>query len=381
MAAVIPDAPTPALTLTEIIAQSAPVIAASATAHDRDGSFVSDSYALLRQAGFFRAGVPVELGGLGANLRQLSFAHHDLARACGSTSLASAMHTHTVATTAARYRRGAPVEGTLKKVVNDGMILISTGGNDLLGPSAKARKVDGGWVVSGRKVFASQAPEGSAMATWAITEEDEPQILAVSIPMSAEGVEMVSTWDAHGMRGTGSNDVLLKDVFVPDAAAGARRPIGRFDPLIRLALTNGLTIITAVYLGLADAARSYAVESLVKHSKAGDPMAQRLVGEAESEYAAARLLFEGILSHLGEDPDGTVEQMQAVFHAKRAIARHGEAAIEAARSAVGGQAFYRTSPLERIARDFQGIKLHPLTPEATLYYTGKAVLGGDPELP
>ena len=381
MAAAIPEAPSPALSVSDIVAQCAPAIAAGAAAHDRDGSFVSDSYAVLKQSGFFRAGVPAEFGGLGANLRELSFAHHDLARACGSTSLAAAMHSHTVATTAARYRRGAPVEGTLKRVVNDGIILISTGGNDLLGPSAKARKADGGWVVSGRKVFASQAPEGSVMATWAITEEEEPQILALSIPMSAEGVEMVPTWDSHGMRGTGSNDVLLNDVFIPDAAAGARRPIGRFDPLIRLALTNGLTIITGVYLGLADAARRHASETVAKQGKSGDPMAQRLVGEAESEYAAARLVFEGLLARLGDDPDGTVEQMQAIFHAKRAVTTHGEAAINAARAAVGGQAFYRTSPLERIARDFQGIKLHPLTPEATLFYTGKAALGGDPELP
>ena len=118
----------------------------------------------------------------------------------------------------------------------------------------------------------------------------------------------------------------------------------------------------------------------MKRGEGPEPMVQRLMGEAESEYAAARLVFEGLLTRHGNDPDATLEDLQAVLHAKRAVARHGEAAIEAARGAVGGQAFYRKSPLERIARDFQGIKLHPLTPEATLYYAGSVALGDDPEL-
>ncbi len=368
------------MSLQEIVSTAGPELARNAAEHDRAGTFVDDSYETLKSAGFFRAGVPTELGGLGASLAELSFAHHDLARYCGSTSLASSMHTHSVATLAARHRRGAPVEGTLRKVVDDGIIIISTGGNDLLRPSAVARKVEGGYSVSGRKVFASQAPKASVLATWALTDEAEPQILGLSIPVKAPGVEIAPTWDAHGMRGTGSDDIVLNDVFVADAQVGARRPVDRLDPLIRLALTNGLTIITGVYLGLADAARRHVAESLSGTAKAADPMVQRLVGEAESEYAAARLVFDGLLGRLGTDPDGTLEQLQAVLHAKRAVAQHGGAAIEAARTAAGGKAFYRSSPLERITRDFQGIKLHPLTPEATLYYAGRTALGGDPEV-
>lgn len=379
MTAAFPAVQTPPASLAEIIREVSPAVAENAEAHDRDGSFVENSYSVLKQAGFFRAAAPIEFGGLGATLRELSIAHHDLARACGSTSLASAMHSHTVATTASRYRRGAPVEGTLKKVVDDGIILVSTGGNDLVRPTARAQKVDGGYSVTGRKVFASQAPTGSVMATWAVTNDEEAQIIGLSIPLSAPGVEVVPTWDAHGMRGTGSHDIVLNDVFVADAAVGARRPIGRFDPLIRLALVNGLTIITGVYLGLADAARQYATQVVVRQGKAADPMAQRLVGEAESEYAAARLVFDGLFAQLGDDPDGSVTELQAVFHAKRAIAKHGEASIQAAKAAIGGQAFYRRSPIERIARDFEGVKLHPLSPEATLFYAGRAALGGDAE--
>lgn len=379
MPSAIEARPSTTRTLSDIVKGAAPTLAANAASHDRDGTFVTESYAALKSAGFFTAGVPRELGGLGASLRELAMAHHDLSRSCGSTSLASAMHTHTVATLAWRHRRGAPVEKPLQRVVQEGLIFVSTGGSDHVRPSAVARKVDGGYSISGRKIFASQSPVGTVMATWAVTEDEPREILGLSIPLSAPGVEVLDTWDTHGMRGTGSHDILLHEVFVADAAVGARRPYDRIDPLIRIALINGLTIITGVYLGLVQAARDETVRALTAGSRAADPAVQRLAGQVEYEYAAARLAFEGSLATLGDDPESTFENFLAVQHAKRAVAEHGARAIEAAMAAVGGQSFYRSSPLERIARDFRGINHHPLTPEATLFYAGRVALGGDPE--
>jgi alkylation response protein AidB-like acyl-CoA dehydrogenase len=361
-----------------IVENLGPSIAERAASHDREGSFVHESYATLKAAGFFAAGVPQDLGGFGAGLGELALAHHDLAHYCGSTSLATSMHTHTVATLAWRRRRGAPVEAPLRRVAEEGLAFISTGGSDLVHPTAVARRVEGGYSVSGRKVFVSQAPAASVMATWAVTEEEPREIVAVSIPMSAPGVEVVDNWDTHGMRGTGSNDGMLRDVFVADAQVGARRPLDRLDPLIRIALINGLTIITGVYLGLVDAARAEAMR-LAREGARTDAQHHRLAGLAEHEYAAARLAFEGSLARLGDDPESNFDNLLTVLHAKRAVAEHGARAIEAALSLAGGKAFFRASPLERIARDFRAITHHPLTPEATLFYAGKVALGGDPE--
>lgn len=372
-------APARPMTLNEMIAKASPVLAANAARNDREGSFVTESYAALRETGFLSAAVPAELGGAGATFREIVRAHAELARSCGSTSLASAMHTHTVATLAWRHRRGAPVAPTLQKVVENGLALISTGGSDLLHPTAIARKVDGGFVVNGRKVFASQAPAATMMSTAAVIEGDSPEIVMLSIPMSASGVRIDETWDSHGMRGTGSHDIVLEDVFVADAQAGARRPLDKLDPLIRIALINGLTIITGVYLGLIRAARDEVVARLSGGRKANDPVAHRLAGQVEYEYEAAALAFEGALARLGDDPESTFENFRLVVLAKRAVAEHGARAMEAAMAAVGGPAFYRSSPLERIVRDFRAINYHPLTPEATLFYAGRVALGGDPE--
>lgn len=365
-------------TVADIVQEVGPTLAAHAAAHDREGTFVTESFEALKAAGFLAAGVPREHGGLGAGLRELVDAHHDLARYCGSTSLASSMHTHTVATLAWRHRRGAPTEKTLRRVAEENLILISTGGSDHVRPSGVARRVEGGYSVSGRKIFASQSPVGSIMATWAVTEGEPKEIIGISIPLSAPGVQVLDNWDSHGMRGTGSNDVLFDDVFISDAQVGARRPYNRLDPLIRIAFINGLTIITGVYLGLVQAARDEAIH-VAGGKSAGDPMRHQIAGRMEYEHAAARLALEAALNRLGDDPEPTIENFLTVQHAKRAVAEHGRNAIEAAMALAGGQSFYRACSLERISRDFRGINHHPLTPDATLFYAGRVALGGDPE--
>ncbi|MFN0145885.1 MAG: acyl-CoA dehydrogenase family protein [Dehalococcoidia bacterium] len=378
MTTAILERPTTTPSLAGIVGEAGPTLAAHAAEHDREGTFVTESYAALKSAGFFAAAVPSELGGLGAGLKELAFAHHDLAAFCGSTSLASAMHTHTVATLAWRFRRGAPVEKTLRRVAEEGLVLISTGGSDHVRPSAVARRVDGGYSVSGRKIFASQSPVGSMLATSAVSEGDAREILALSIPMNAPGLQVLDTWDAHGMRGTGSHDIQLNDVFVGDAQVGAHRPYDRLDPLIRIALINGLTIITGVYLGLVRAALDAVTQPPDLRARASDPVLQRLVGQVEYEYSAARMAFDGALARLGDDPESTFEHFLTVQHAKRAVAEHGARAIEAAMAARGGQSFSRSSPLDRIARDFRGINYHPLTPEATLFYAGRVASAETP---
>lgn len=379
MALAMTEPTAPRKTLGDIVAEAGPILAEHAARHDREGTFVVEAYAALKKAGFFAAGVPAELGGLGASLSELARAHRELAHDCGATSLASAMHSHSVATLAWRYRRGQPVDKTLRRIAEEDLILISTGGSDHVRPTGVARRVDGGYRVSGRKIFASQAPVGSVLATWAVNEDDPTEILGLSIPMSAEGVEIQPTWDAHGMRGTASNDVVLRDVFVADAQVGVRRPYGTLDPLIRIALVNGIAIITGVYLGLVEAARKEGLALATAARKGQDPASQRLAGQLDYETEAAVLAYEAALARLGDDPESTFEHFTTIQFAKRAVAEHGARAIEAAMALAGGASFYRTSPLERIARDFRGIAYHPLTPEATLFYAGRAALTGERE--
>ena len=134
-------------------------LATHAARHDTDGTFVEEGLQATRTAGLLALGVPTDLGGLGATVRQVAMVQRELARHCGSTALATSMHQHVVCFTAWRYRRDMPgAEATLRRVANEGIVVVSTGGADFTRPKGEAVKVDGGYRVSGRRPSPASRP-------------------------------------------------------------------------------------------------------------------------------------------------------------------------------------------------------------------------------
>ncbi len=137
--------------------------------HDETDTFVAENYADLKARKMIAAAVPEELGGGGAAPADMAAFLRTLAHHCSSTALAFSMHSHLVTTAAWRWRnQKAPLEPLLRRVAQEEIILISTGGADWLNGSCEATKADGGYRVSGRKIFCSGAPAGSLMLTTAV---------------------------------------------------------------------------------------------------------------------------------------------------------------------------------------------------------------------
>jgi alkylation response protein AidB-like acyl-CoA dehydrogenase len=351
------------------------VLAENAAKHDLDGSWVQESFQHLRDQGLLKIGVPVELGGEGATIRELTLVQRELAKYCGSTALASSMHQHVTAFTAWRYRRGLPgAEATLRKIADDGIVLVSTGGGDFTRPRGEATKVEGGYTVSGRKLFASQSPVGSVMSTMFVYDDPErgKRVLNMAVPISSEGVTVDDNWDTLGMRGTGSNDIILEGVFVPDERVIADRPYDVLDPPLQVISSIAFPIISGVYLGVAEAAAEYAIQSVTRHT---DPTVQRQVGLMRNRLTIAGWALDGAIATVGDDPTPSMENVAAVMAAKREIALAGIEVCDIAMELGGGQAFFKGSPLERAYRDIRAAKFHPLTPEGTLVHAGRLALG------
>jgi hypothetical protein len=166
-------------------------IAAQAGAHDADDSFVADAYAQLKAGGFFKALVPVEFGGGGAEVAEICQVIRRLGAACGSTALAFAMHSHLVAVAAWRWReQGAPTEGLLKRVAAEDLVLVSSGGSDWLASGGQAVKVEGGFKITARKAFSSGCLAGDLLVTSAVWADPEggPTVLHFAVPLKAPGV-------------------------------------------------------------------------------------------------------------------------------------------------------------------------------------------------
>jgi alkylation response protein AidB-like acyl-CoA dehydrogenase len=348
---------------------------------DADDRFVADNYADLKRHRFFGAGVPVELGGGGLGPRELSAVLRELGRHCASTALAFSMHTHLVATASWRWTfQQAPVDGLLKRVAAEELVLLSSGGSDWLHGSGKATRVDGGFRVDARKVFASGSPAADVFLTTAVHDDPDagPTVLHCAVPMHAPGVRVLANWRALGMRGTGSNDVVLDGVFVPDSAISARRPRGRWHPAVHLAAMIAIPLIYSVYVGVAEAARDLAIAH--GRRRAIDRHLVALVGRIENEITTATIALEAMFAAADANapgPDTTHRIMAGRALVVRAVLQAVDLALEIA----GGAGFYRDAGLERRFRDAQACRFHPMQEGAQLEYAGRRVLGLDVDAP
>jgi acyl-CoA dehydrogenase len=128
-------------------------------------------------------------------------------------------------------------------------VLVSTGGADFTRPRGVAVSTEGGYRVSGRKVFASQVPVGDVFSTMFVLDDggtaDERVILNMAVPVRADGVTVLDNWDTLGMRGTGSHDVEIDDVFVPEEKILARRPYGVVDGPLQVIISNAFPVASS----------------------------------------------------------------------------------------------------------------------------------------
>lgn len=368
----------------ELAAELGQEFAARAAEHDRDNTFPVENFDRMRERGYLRLAVPEELGGLGATMRQVCYAQAELAKHCASTALAVNMHLYLVLSNAYRWRKGAAAaEGVLRRVANEGIVLMTSGGSDGIWPSATAVRENGGYRVSGRKVFCSQAPVADVLVTMAAYDDpaEGTVVLLMGIPTGSPGVRTVETWDTLGMRATASHDVQLDDVAVAETQVVARRPWGKVDPALRGAGVHFAPPVAAVYFGVAAAARDEAVRAIgSRRTGDGQPLAedatsQRLVGLMDAKLRVAWWALSGALAELGTDYVPDEVALETVMLAKRQVVTEAVAVVDLAMEAVGGSAYFRRSPLERAYRDVRAGMFHPINPEKTLLYAGRRALG------
>jgi len=361
-------------TIVETASRLASGFAANAAKADEDDRFVADNYKALKAAGLVEAAVPVELGGRGAEIAELCDMIRIIAQGCGSTGLAFSMHTHQVAIPAWRWRhqKVAAVEPLLKRIAAEKIILLSSGGSDWIGGSGKAEKVEGGYRITARKVFTSGAEAGDVLMTGAILDGEPAKVLHFGVPMKAPEVTVIDTWRTLGMRGTGSNDVAIDGLFIPDAGVALARNAGEWHPLFQIISTIAFPLIYAAYLGVAESARDIAIDMAKK--KPANQYAISLAGRMDTSLRAAQIAHRHMIATVEQNAPSAQSVNEAMM-GRVLVAEHVIKAVELALELAGGAGFYRANGLERRFRDIQGARFHPLQqgPQAT--YSGSMALG------
>ena len=363
-------------------------IAANAAAHDRDGSFPTDSLRLLRNAGKLALGVPRQYGGQNAGLRETTELVTTVGAACASTALILAMQClqHNGICRSLRW------PGHLRELVGrtaaqDGALINALRVEPALGtpargglPDTTARRTAQGWSLTGHKIYSTGAPGLTWMLVWARTDDPEPMVGMFLVPAKSAGIKIIETWDQLGLRASGSHDVLLNNVVVPaDYAVDIRRPKewAERDPAV--AGWNAM-LISAVYNGVAHAARDWLRDFLHRRvpanlgaSLATLPRMQEAVGAIEGRLLVNNRLISGAAAEI--DAGTHMPDTNSINLIKTAVCDNAIAAVEHAVLLGGNHALSRANPLERHLRDVLCARIHTPQPDMAHLAAGKLSLG------
>ena len=366
--------------------------AVRAADHDRDASHPVENYDRLREEGFLSLTVDRADGGMGFDFLSHTLAYEALGQGCPATALAFNMHASVVmpllkspeVTPSARAHM-------VDLVVRQGNMI---GGNfsepsttSLMGErplSVRAKPVDGGWAVTGRKMFASmlEATDHVLVLAYPETSTSPTAGLLALVPRGAPGRRVNANWDTLGMRATRSDSLILEDCFVPDSAVMYRSDDIR---AFRLAYLNWFWgSYTAVYLGIAVAAYDE-IRRVVQDRRpqgysqplAYHPDIRRHIATMSATLEAARLITYRS-AWLSDVQGPTPETTAALYRAKFMV---GEAVSSITRTALtlgGAHGIFKGSRLEQLFRDGALAEIQPPPTDFCLWNMGIYELGLDP---
>jgi alkylation response protein AidB-like acyl-CoA dehydrogenase len=351
-----------------------------AAEHDASDSFVAENYQALRDAKMFSGPIPAELGGGGAGFATHCEIIRAIARGCGSTALAYSMHSHLLQALIWRWRHNAtpPAEPLLRRIAAEEIILVSSGGSDWLEGSGTLTKKNGTYVFNARKIFGSGSPSGDLLLTTGIYDDPQsgPTVLHFGVNMHGPGVKVLDNWRTMGMRATGSNDIVIENVEVQDAAVSVRRPKGKWHRFFDVVSPIIWPLVMAAYLGVAESAREIALAQVQK--KRDDPIVQQLVGEMDTELANARMVWEQLVAGGAADREPSLAASDEIYKRKTIFSRSAVRSVHLAMEVTGGSSFFRSVGLERAFRDIQGVRFHPMHERRQYQFSGRVALGLDP---
>jgi alkylation response protein AidB-like acyl-CoA dehydrogenase len=321
--------------------------------------------------------VPAGLGGGGASHAETCEVIRELARGDGSTALAFSMHSHLLAVLVWRHRHNLTPssEPVLRRIAAEELVLVSTGGSDWLESSGVAVKEGDSFKVSGRKIFCSGSPAGDLLLTTAVYHEhqDGPMVLHFAVNLKGEGVTILNDWRTMGMRGTGSNSIVLDGVRVPEGAITLQRPQGVWHRFFDIISPPVWPLVMSAYVGVAEQAREIAIGQAAR--KKDDLIVQELVGEMDTELLTAQSALQGMIDLAAGDVQPNLDNSNLTYRYKTIVARGAIRTVEKAMEVTGGASFFRDLGLERCFRDVQGARFHPFQERRQYQFSGRIALG------
>ncbi|MGH2632404.1 MAG: acyl-CoA dehydrogenase family protein [Tepidiformaceae bacterium] len=387
-----------------------------AARHDREGSFPFENFVELVDHGFARLTVPRSHGGYEAPLTTFLRVQEELAVGDGSTALAFNMHL---------IRFGSEREGhtypqawfdqLCREAVEHGWLCNTAATEEGLGspagggaPETTAIESEGGWLLNGRKTFTTMAPLLHSFIVMASIPEPADESAGASPPANAEGASrpaignfmlyrddpgfrVEETWDALGMRSTGSHDVVLENVRLGPERLMTRRNPGSADPRGISGFVWFALGVSATTIGVARAAREYAVGYARERTPNNNrtikdyPGVRTRIARIDLLLQRSRaLVFDAAAAwELRTDSrsPGSMSPADRVAVAKVETLNACIEAVDLAMRVVGGVSLQKRRPIERYYRDVRAGLHNPPLEDRALEQIARSALDEPPEPP
>jgi alkylation response protein AidB-like acyl-CoA dehydrogenase len=373
------------MAIVDKMAELGPAIAGRAAQVDLDATFPYDNWKDLTKAGLLGIVIPKSHGGLGGDFVAYALASEELARHCAATALTFNMH---VATTllvgevadslgvseSDKALLDARRETLYRGVVEEGHIHsqpfsegISAGATS--GYATRAEPVEGGYLVTGRKIFASLSG-GCDWHNVLCQVEGDDRLRLLGVPHTGEGVTIDGEWDPLGMRGTDSRNLLMDKVFVAEEHEWL--PPGVFNQAADRWPYFFMTLSFS-YLGLMRCILDFTEAYLKTGDRRDHQIKQQGWAEMNIRYEQAQALCYRVLADTQVDPS-----QEKITRAWASLVTTMEGAPEMASTAVricGGRSMLRPSTIERAYRDARcGATMLPWSVEVCLERLGRTRL-------
>jgi alkylation response protein AidB-like acyl-CoA dehydrogenase len=370
------------------LAQLTAALAATAEHYDRTAEFPREPLKAVHDAGILTLGVAPEYGGRTVPVAELARVVQALGRGDPSVALLSVM---TIFQHLQQNRLRKWPDALYRKVVREAtgrpVLLNAVRSEPELGtptrgglPATRVTRTRDGWLLNGRKSYATGAEGLDYHLVWAATQpagDEEPLLAHAIVPGAAPGIEVVRTWDHFGLRASSTHDIVYTDVEIPADHFRGLPPAQAAAEAAGFG-TAGIAVI-ALYVGVARAAQEFFVTFANERvpSALGRPIAtteriQTVAGEIEAQLVQAEEVLYGLAARLDAGDEDAVPRVGV---AKLLITRSIISAVQTAVAALGNPALTRGNPLERHYRDIHCCRIHPPQDDIALLAAGRRTLG------
>ncbi len=347
-----------------------------AATYDNDARFPTENYEDLRDAGFLGLVIPEQYGGMGVGYAGYARISAELGYWCGSTALTFNMHTSSMLwsgpladdlrmTGEQRAQHDARRAAIYAGVIEEGHVFAQPFSEPDSAAAAgkapfgtEAHPVEGGYLVTGRKHFASLSGHADYYGVLCtLAGEAAPSAtntMYLAVPATADGFSVSGDWDVLGMRGTVSKNLTFEDVFVP--ATAELLPAGMYYHAAR-EWPHMFMTLCPTYLGIARAAFDFTCQYLKGELEGGPPVSpnvdspvkQLAVANMRIKLEQAEALFLRAISEAQYQP-GDAARLRA-YAAQFTVMEFANDLCREAIRVCGGRSIFRALRLERLYRD------------------------------